>query len=236
MNRYKFITHTSIQDYPSKKPQIETSVEKILEYNKTEYWYKEELLSIHLQDYQIIEPPYVKISNEEYYNNGGSSDFEKKTIPYVCINTSKLHKGESAPRIVRRLFYPRYEATAEDLQKLEGLHIKDAVLRCGRNQKTGKYSDIWKYVSLILTDGTEYMLHGEILPWHRFGDSYLDYRFKDYQNNVIEVFSEMKVLPNGKYQPVYDYHYQSDNYLSSSEVDDLIDDMREDGAQFSFDD
>ena len=160
MNRYKFLAQKPVAVSSSKQPRIETSLEKLLEYNQTAYWYKEDLLSVIFNDYEIIEGPYITC-DEEFFNNGGSSDYEKKTTPCICMTTSKLYQGERSPRTMRRYYFPRYEATLEDIQKLNGIPIKDALLRCGRNQKNGKYSNIWKFVSLFsqMEQNTSFMVH-----------------------------------------------------------------------------
>ena len=201
---------------------------------------------------QIIYYPdkfkYEVTLKKEYFNNGGSSNYIRlNSLSIVVVIVSKLIRDVHYSAGMRRRgkeyekyeidqedkvsFSPRNVSTAEDIALLNGKIIKDAVLRFGLNREKGVYSEKGKIIAIQLEDGTLYELHGNKLPWHRFGDYSIDYCERD--PNGESEFEGMEEQKDGTFEARYSYRaYEREDPYADYYED--WEEMAEGGAQFSW--
>lgn len=192
----------------------------------------------------------VVLKEDEYYNNGGCSNYIKvNTLSIVVVIVSRLikdiHYHYSTPKYLhgkefekveldeeyKESFFPRNVSTEEDITILSGKTIKDAVLRFGLNRKKGLYTEIGKIISIQLEDGSYYEFKGDKLPWHRFGDYSIDYG--EHDSDGRSEFEGMQEQEDGTFEAKYSYidYERDDPYADYS---DDWKEMADEGAQFSW--
>lgn len=170
----------------------------------------------------------VELSEDEHFESSQSVKFDiYEIIPVLRVSVSV----KTPEQTFTKYFYSRTAATEEDIRLLNHLTIKDAVIRFGLNKWSGRYSKIGKIISVILLSGSEYKLHGDKLPWHRFGDKKTDYQRNDYQRT--DVFDGFVKLEDGTYKATYENTFwDPDEYACDCMGE--VDEMLEYGAQFSW--
>ena len=264
MNRYQHIVDKIKSGQQSQtKESKELSTEEILKYHQTQdsapreltteeiiqyhqAWVEERRLSEifnNQKEYHVYFT--VRLSTNEYYNNGGSKGYVKKSVlSVVCapeesaVKTTKgkLYSFKVSPPGSRGIFFARNSATEQDILVLKDTAIKDAIVRFGLNPKTRKYSTVGKVYAFILDDGTEYHLHGEKLPWHRFGDYRTDVFSGADENGHFE-FCGMEEEQDGTYTAKTHFIPHNTHLNDPKPKDEWADDwkeMAEEGAQFSW--